>query len=73
MPGKTMQTANHNGAEALQDANRTHMAKELGVGKSHVSLVLTGKRTPSLTLAAQMARVLGMSLDDFHRALQQVN
>lgn len=35
--------------------------------KSHVSLVLRGKREPSFTVAARIARSLGLSLDEFHR------
>lgn len=55
----------------VQEANRSELARQLSVDRSHVSLVLAGKRMPSLPMAAKLARELGLSLDDLHGYLEQ--
>jgi len=45
--------------------NRTLLAKELGVNRSHVSQVLSGRSMPSLPVAARMADKMGITLDQF--------
>lgn len=50
----------------IEGTNQTVLAETLGVNKSHVSMILKGKRKPSLQVAASMAKALGVSLDDFH-------
>ena len=54
-------------------ANRTHIARDLGVSRPHVSNVLRGKEVPSIDMAYRIARKLGVSLDDFHSYWQQAN
>lgn len=57
----------------IADVNRTEMARELALGKSHVSLILSGKRMPSLPVAAKVAEKLGVSLDELYGHLVRVN
>ena len=58
--------------ERVGRANRTELARELGVTRSHVSQVLSGKSVPSLSVAARIARNLGVSLDGLNEYLEQV-
>jgi len=59
--------------------NRTVLARELGVTRTHVSLVLSGGKMPSLPVAARMAEKMGITLDQFwehllsRQQLQSVN
>jgi transcriptional regulator with XRE-family HTH domain len=48
----------------VERANRSQLARELGVTRNHVSQVLNGRGTPSLKLAGGIARGLGVSLDE---------
>lgn len=50
----------------ISEVSCTDLARELDLGKSHVSLILNGKRLPSLPVAAGLAKALGVSLDDLH-------
>jgi transcriptional regulator with XRE-family HTH domain len=49
----------------IAEADRSKLARELGVDRSYVSLVLSGKKCPSLPMAARMADGLGVSLGRF--------
>lgn len=49
--------------DKLDRVNRTKLAKELGVTRTHVSLVLSGKSVPSLPIAARIADRTGVTLD----------
>jgi plasmid maintenance system antidote protein VapI len=49
----------------MGDRPHTEVAKGLGMSKSLVSRVLSGQRSPSLDTAEKMARVLGLTLDEF--------
>ena len=51
--------------------NKAELARELGLTRTHVSRVLSGRSNPSLNMAADIARKLGVSLDDFHGYLQK--
>jgi transcriptional regulator with XRE-family HTH domain len=48
-------------------ANRTHVAREVGLSRNHVSLVLSGKKEPGFVTAAKLAEKLGITLDQFYR------
>jgi transcriptional regulator with XRE-family HTH domain len=48
----------------VERANRSQLARELGVTRPHISQVLSGKGTPSLKLAGGIARGIGVSLDE---------
>ncbi len=54
----------------IKTANRSELARTLNVNRSHVSQVLSGKSVPSLSVAARMARELGISLDQLWGYLQ---
>ena len=51
-------------------ANRSQLARELGLTRPHVSQVLSGKSVPSLAVAAGIAKGIGVSLDQFWDYLQ---
>jgi transcriptional regulator with XRE-family HTH domain len=53
----------HNQQEQL---GVTYLAARVGVDKSHMSLILAGKRTPSLPVAAKLAKELGISIDELY-------
>lgn len=55
--------------ESGRKRRQGELAKELGLGKSHVSLIFSGKRKPSLDVAAGLAQRLRVSLDDFYAYL----
>ena len=54
----------------IKAANRSELARTLNVTRPHVSQVLSGKSVPSLTVAAGMAKELGVSLDQLWGYLQ---
>lgn len=53
----------------VETANRSAIARELELDRSHVSHVLGGKYLPSLPVAAGMAKKIGVTLDDFYACL----
>ena len=54
----------------IRTANRSELAREIGVTRPHISQILSGKSVPSLLVAAGMAKSLGVSLDEFWSYLQ---
>lgn len=48
------------------------MGRDVGISAVHVSLILRGQRTPSLTVAARIAKHMGVSIDELYRKLQRV-
>lgn len=52
--------------QLMRKVNRSELARELNLDRSHVSLVLNGKRMPSLGVAAGMAKRMGVTLDELH-------
>jgi transcriptional regulator with XRE-family HTH domain len=56
--------------KALGGFSQAAVARQAGVTDSYMSLVLSGQRTPRLPVAARIARVLGVSLDEFSLYLE---
>lgn len=56
-------------AEENKDLRISELAREIGVNRSHVSLILNGKRLPSLPVAGKLAKAMGVSLDELHDRL----
>lgn len=54
----------------IEAVNRSQLARELGVTRTHVSLVLSGRSVPSIQVAAGIAKKIGVSLDDLWGYLQ---
>ena len=54
----------------IKAANRSELAREIGVTRPHVSQVLNGRSVPSLDVAAKIAKRIGVSLDQFWDYLQ---
>jgi transcriptional regulator with XRE-family HTH domain len=54
----------------IDAANRSQLARELGVRREHVSQVLSGRSVPSLAVAAGIAKGIGVSLDELWGYLQ---
>ena len=54
----------------ITQANRSQLARDLGLDRSYVSNVLSRRRMPSLDTAAGIARRLGVSIDDLHGYLK---
>lgn len=46
-------------------ANRTELAKALGLSRTYVSQVLSGQRDPALSVARRVAREIGLTVEDF--------
>ena len=51
----------------LSTANRTKVAAKVGVTREHISQILSGRKEPSLPVAAKLAKETGVSLDEFYR------
>lgn len=51
-------------------ANRSELARKIGVTRPHVSQVLSGKSVPSLDVAAGIAKGVGVTLDQLWDYLQ---
>lgn len=49
----------------ISAANRSSLAREMGLDRTHVSKVLGGCYMPSLPVAAAIAKNLGITLDEF--------
>ena len=54
----------------IKAANRSELAREIGVTRPHVSQVLSGRSVPSLDVAAKIAKRIGVSLDQLWEHLQ---
>lgn len=50
--------------QAVKGANQTAIATQLNVSRNYINMVMNRKRFPSLPVAVQLARALGVSLDD---------
>jgi len=50
-------------------SNQRQFARTAGVDPSHLCLMLAGKRKPSLDVAARIAQMIGVSLDDLYSYL----
>jgi len=48
------------------------LGREVGISAVHASHILRGLRTPSLTVAARIAKHMGVSIDVLYKRLQQV-
>ena len=57
-------------ANNISKTSYTELARGTGVNLAHISLVLRGKRTPSLPVARRLAGVLGVSLDELAEYLE---
>ena len=53
-------------ANRLPNLNRSAIGRATGLGKSHISKILSGKVIPNVQTAKVIADVLGMSLDEFY-------
>jgi transcriptional regulator with XRE-family HTH domain len=47
----------------LEKATQKELAIRVGISQSHLSLILAGKRNPSLRVAKKLADVLGVTID----------
>jgi transcriptional regulator with XRE-family HTH domain len=47
------------------------LAEKVGVDRTYISHMVTGKRAPSMRRAVLIARVLGISLDRFQKVLKE--
>jgi DNA-binding XRE family transcriptional regulator len=59
-----------NGAKQLRkmfEPTQRQVAKKLGISDSHLSLLASGKRVPSLTLAAKIHKSLGIPVEAWTR------
>lgn len=54
----------------IDAANRSQLARELGLTRPHVSQVLSGRSVPSLVVAAGIAKRVGVTLDELWDHLQ---
>jgi transcriptional regulator with XRE-family HTH domain len=49
----------------VEAANRTELAKALGLSRTYVSQVLGGQRDPALSVARRVAKEIGLTVEDF--------
>jgi len=49
--------------QTVAAANQTAIARELGLTRNYLNMVLNNKRVPSLPVAAQLAQALNVPLD----------
>ena len=59
--------------DPLSTVNRSAMARELGISISQASRLVAGKRRLTLPMAYTISSYLGITLDDLHCLLQQLN
>jgi transcriptional regulator with XRE-family HTH domain len=52
--------------------NRTHVAREVGLTRNYVSLVLSGKKEPSFPVAKKLAEEIGITLDELFQCWSSV-
>lgn len=53
-------------SDKIESADRTKLSKLAGIQTSHLSLIVNGKRAPSLEVAAKLAHALGITLDELN-------
>jgi len=56
--------------EIVRRVNRSDVARRTGIHLSHVSRVLSGKRTASGENLYQLARAIGVDMGDLHQYLR---
>lgn len=59
-------------AALVRDANRSEIHRLTGIHLSHVSRILSGKRTASSRNLAAISAVLGCTMDELHACLEQI-
>jgi transcriptional regulator with XRE-family HTH domain len=59
-------------AKLVKDANRSEVARKTGIHLSHISRVLSGKRRASSQNLADIAIVLGCTMDELHMCLMKL-
>jgi len=52
--------------------SRRELSRRAGLSPSYISLILSGKRMPSMPTAMGIAHHLGLSLDQFYLHLQRL-
>lgn len=52
-------------AAAFARLKQNDVARRAGISESHLSLIVNGKRTPSLAVAKRLAKVLGLRIEAF--------
>lgn len=50
--------------EADREIRITELAGRVGIGVSHMSLIMSGKRMPSLPVAVKIAKEMGVTVDE---------
>jgi transcriptional regulator with XRE-family HTH domain len=50
--------------DKVRDFSISAIASQAGVDKSHVSMIFSGKRMPSLPVAVRVAKAMGITVDD---------
>lgn len=49
------------------------LAGVVGVSHAHISYIFAGKRTPSLEIAARIAKHVGCSIDELYRTINRTS
>ena len=57
----------------LPEMNRSELGRRIGMGKSHISKILSGKVVPGIMTARRLSDALGMSLDEFYLFLKSIS
>lgn len=56
--------------QETEDKSISALARAAGVDRSHVSLILSGKRTPSLPVAYRLSRTMGITMEELYMRVQ---
>lgn len=59
-------------SHTLPNLNRSALAKELHISRSHLSLIFNGKRNPTMDLLRKLSTALHMSLDETDQFLKRL-
>ena len=69
---KSKRWTDHYRGRLLAGRSMTAMSQKAGVSLPHVSLILAGRRAPSLDVAARLAKAARMDLTTWHRVYQRL-
>lgn len=60
-------------AKVAPDINRSELARSIGVGRAHLSRIMSGKIRPNVDTLRKLACALGTNLDGADRFLNGLN
>ena len=60
-------------SQILPEINRSEVARQLNLTRSHISKIFAGKVSPSVEVLSSLAKLLGVSMEELSRRVKMRN